>query len=190
MSSFQTSLASLGASGVAQPPGPPTAITRLPSVFFSPPSERNRQSSSSWLSMTTSWSSWPCDLERVGVLAEVAGADDLVPEVHRARLVAAEEDHVLGGLGDKVERPSRRPRSRRRRRPRPSPSLAAASSSAFRPMAKGRIFMGKSAAAWSLSSSPRMRAASASASCWVWIPPSSANSSGSGGWACRSSARA
>ena len=62
MSSFQTSLASLGAAGVAQPPGPPTAMIRLPRVFFRPPSARNRQSNSSWLSMTTSWSLWPLTL--------------------------------------------------------------------------------------------------------------------------------
>jgi len=41
----------------------------------------------------------------------------------------------------------------------------------FRTGETGRNATGKSASAWSFSSSPWMRLTSASASCWVWMPP-------------------
>ena len=43
------------------------------------------------------------DGQPVGVLAEEAGMDDLVPQVNRARLVAAEDDHRLPEVGHGAE---------------------------------------------------------------------------------------
>ena len=80
--------------------------------------------------------------------AEVAGADDLVPQVDRAGAVAAEVDHVLAELAGRVDGPAAVGRVDQQHVGRRD-SFSAVTSAGPRTAASGRNVTGKSAAAWS-----------------------------------------